>query len=78
MRPVARLTRASLLRLGREMEERGIEEIDVHRIDLDSRWIGVLLPGGSRIAMISREGRTPDEEAAADAEAKREKRKVRK
>lgn len=72
MRPVARITRASLIRLGREMEERGVDEVDVHRLDLDSRWIVVLDPvTGSRVTMISREGGTPEEEAEAEAEAKR-------
>lgn len=83
MRPVARFTRAALLRLGAEMDRQGLDAVDVHRLDTDSRWIVALRPDGSHAAMISRAGRTPDEEAALEA-AKRDarlaakKRKVRK
>jgi len=77
VKPVARFTRAALLRLGAEMDRQGIEVVDVHRMDSDSRWIVALRPDGSHAAMISRAGRTPDEEAAEEA-AEREKRLAKK
>lgn len=79
MRPVARFTRAALL--GAEMDRQGIEVVDVHRMDSDSRWIVALRPDGSHAAMISRAGTTPEEEAAEEAAERKqrlEKRKVRK
>lgn len=82
MRPVARITRAALLRLGAEMDAQGLDAVDVHRMDSDSRWIVALRADGSHAAMISRAGRTPDEEAAEEAAERKKrlakKRKVRK
>ena len=83
MKPVADVTLAAARRLVEEMEAAGLAAVGLHRMDADSRWIVALRADGSHAAMISREGRTPDEEAAEQAaerttrlEAK--KRKVRK
>ena len=63
------------------MKAAGLDAVDVHRLDTDSRWIVALRPDGSHAAMISRAGTTPEEEAAEEAAERKqrlEKRKVRK
>lgn len=81
MKPVAVVTLDAARRLVAEMEAAGLGAVGLHRMDADSRWIVALRADGSHAAMISREGRTPDEEAAQAAREREQrlaKRKVRK